>query len=378
MSSFKNSIAQNNVNFPIETVIQPLAGENYSRVMIFIPLSKAATYLPGSNDVAAGTLTVLNSSNYGSLTGDVLKTSLVPFFTSAGTGIVGIAIYDDSTPGEGEEIEWTLAAVYEQFKMYAYFKLAITDQTGYIALQVELSNLCVADPLYSAMLVGTSDTLVLEGTSSLMTALNTANSNARVIYNPDVTINPALAQLGITLATANSTGTPVGNSVDMVAFNTINASGALNDDNERENLTPTQKLALDSQKIGYQTWVGDGTENVVTEGSLTLQGESFGANWVKNYITYVCKVKTANLIAQMNRFRNNDTYQSILLILTDIVNGFITMGRLADFEITAPAFRELPTSGDTITVANAWHATYIDNVREVTVYGILYITQPTR
>ena len=46
MSQFKNSIAQSNVNFPIETVITPIAGENYSRALIFIDLANAATYLP--------------------------------------------------------------------------------------------------------------------------------------------------------------------------------------------------------------------------------------------------------------------------------------------------------------------------------------------
>ena len=84
------------------------------------------------------------------------------------------------------------------------------------------------------------------------------------------------------------------------------------------------------------------------------------------------------MITRMNVFRNNETYQAILLILSDVVKGFIAMGRLAEFTITAPVFSDLPASGDTITVNNAWSARYIDGVREVTVYGTLYITQPTR
>ena len=35
MSEFKGSIAQVNVQFPIETVIEPVAGENYTRAIIF-------------------------------------------------------------------------------------------------------------------------------------------------------------------------------------------------------------------------------------------------------------------------------------------------------------------------------------------------------
>lgn len=380
MSQFKNSIAQSNVNFPIETVITPIAGENYSRTLIFMNVANAATYLPGVNTVAAGDLIELTSANYGELTGGKLKNWLVPFFTKATTAKVGIAVFDTDTDNEGTVVEATapLSAVYEAKKMYGYFKFACEESAGYNDLQVSLSNLCKADPLYSVLWVGTDDANVLSKTSALMTALKSAESKARVIYNSNSNINGALAQLGATLSSVNATGTPVGNSVDMVQFNTIQASGGTNADGEHINLTATEKAALDDQKIGYQTWVGDGTENVSTEGSLYLNGDSVGANWVKAYIEYMCKVLTANYITRMNTFRNNDTYQAILLILTNQVRPFLEFGRLDGFSITAPSFDKLPASGDQITVPNAWEATYIDNVRQVTVYGTLYLTQPTR
>lgn len=385
MSQFKGSIAQVNVNFPIETVITPMAGENYSRAVIFMDIANAATYLPGVAEPAAGDLIELNSNNYGTVTGGKLKAWLVPFFTKATTAKVGIAIFDTETTdtsGGGEPVVTPatapIADVYEAKKMYGYFKFAIEEAAGYNALQVSLSNLCKADPLYSVLWVGTADADVLTKSSALITALNGAASTARVIYNADSSINGALAQLGASLATANATGTPVGNSIDMVAFNTVQASGGIDDDGEHMDLTATQKAALDDQKIGYQTWVGDGTENVVTEGSLYLNGDSVGANWVKAYIEYMCKVRTANYMTRINTFRNNQTYQAILLILTDQVRPFLQFGRLDGFRITAPTFDNLPASGDQITVPNAWEATYIDNVREVTVYGTLYLTQPTR
>ena len=385
MSQFKGSIAQINVNFPIETVITPMAGENYSRAVIFMDIANAATYLPGVAEPAAGDLIELNSNNYGTITGGKLKSWLVPFFTKATTSKVGIAIFDTDTTdtsGGGDPVvvpaTAPLSDVYEAKKMYGYFKFAIEESAGYNAAQVNLSNLCKVDPLYSVLWVGTDDTNVLTSSSALITALVNAGSKARVIYNSDGTINGALAQLGATLATANTTGTPVGNSVDMLAFNTIGASGPTDDSGEHTDLSATQKAALDEQKVGYQTWVGDGTENVVTEGSLYLNGNSVGANWVKAYIEYMCKVKTANYMTRMNTFRNNETYQAILLILTDQVRPFLQFGRLDGFVITAPPFAQLPASGDQIVVPNAWEATYIDNVREVTVYGTLYITQPTR
>lgn len=380
MSQFKGSIAQVNVNFPIETVITPMAGENYSRAVIFMNIANAAAYLPGITEPVAGALIELNSSNYGTITGGKLKSWLVPFFTKAITAKVGIAIFDTDTESGGTTTEATapLSAVYETKKMYGYFKFAIEEAEGYNAIQVELSNLCKVDPLYSVLWIGTNDANVLTKTSALMTSLKAASSTARVIYNSDGNINGALAQLGSTLATVNPTGTPVGNSVDMEGFNTIQASGNVDENGEHVNLTATEKAALDEQKIGYQTWVGDGTEDVDTEGSLYLNGDSVGANWVKAYIEYMCKVKTANYISRMNTFRNNATYQAILLILADQVSPFLQFGRLDGFKITAPPFSQLPKSGDQITVPNAWEATYIDNVREVTVYGTLYLTQPTR
>ena len=380
MSQFKGSIAQVNVNFPIETVITPMAGENYSRAVIFMDIANAATYLPGVAEPAAGDLIELNSNNYGTVTGGKLKSWLVPFFTKATTAKVGIAIFDTDQAGDPDPVPATapLADVYEAKKMYGYFKFAIEESAGYNALQVSLSNLCKADPLYSVLWIGTDDGNVLTSSSALVSALTTAESKARVVYNSNSNINGALAQLGATLSVANPTGTPVGNSCDMVQFNTIQASGPAGSDGEHENLTTTQKGALDTQKVGYNTWVGDGTENVVTEGSLYLNGDSVAANWVKAYIEYMCKVRTANYITRMNTFRNNQTYQACLLILSDVVGPFLAFGRLDEFQITAPVFRDLPASGDQITVPNAWEATYIDGVRQVTIYGTLYLSQPTR
>lgn len=367
--NFTNSIAQSNVQFPIETVIEPIAGENYSRALIYMPLSKASDYLPGVSDAAAGTITVLNASNFGSVTGALLRNWLIPFFASAQSGIIGVAIYDDTDEASTN----LLPEVYEKTKYYAYFKFGITDTTGYNDLQAALCNLVAADVLYSRLWVGTSDTNVLSKTSTLVTALKATSGTYHMIFSTDATVNPALAQLGKSLSTVNVTGTPVGNDIDMVGFNTVKASGL-----NGANLDPTQKLALDDQKISYLTAIGDGTENVCTEGSLYNNGDSVGAEWVKAYITYMAKIKTANYMTQMNKFRNNDTYQGIILILADIVNKFVTLGRLDNFVITAPVFRDLPQSGDVITVPNAWSAYYIDKVRQVSVFGKLYITMPTR
>ena len=390
MAAFDGSIAQVNVQFPVETVIEPVSGENYAKAMIFMPLEKAAEYLPGIESPAAGQKIELDSSGYGKLTGGLLKTWLVPFFTSAQAAKLAVAIYDTDTAKEvpdgdegGTKTETVPAAaplekVYEAYKYYAYFKFGIADSGGYNALQTKLAQLCKADPLYSQLWVGTSDTQALTKQSSLVSALNGVEADARVVYNPDGTINAALAQLGATLAQANATGTPVGNDIDMLAFSTIGASGADDADGNPTNLDATQKAALDGQKIGYNTYVGDGTENVVTEGSMTLQGNVVGAQWVKSYIEYMCKIRTASFMTKRNKFRSNEQYQAILLILSDAVKDFVSLGRLADFKITAPVFSDLAKSADSIAVPNAWEAAYIDKLRSVTVYGTLYVTQPSK
>lgn len=388
MAAFDGSIAQVNVQFPIETVIEPVSGENYTKALIFMPLAKAEEYLPAVESPAAGQKIELNSSNYEALTGGLLKTWLVPFFTLAQAAKLAVAIYDVDTTsevpdGDGTKQETVPATapiekVYEAYKYYAYFKFGLADSGDYNTLQVQLARLCKADPLYSQLWVGTSDGQVLKKESPLVSALKGGAADARVVYNPDATINAALAQLGATLAQINATGTPVGNDIDMLAFNTIGASGADDADGKTTNLDATQKYALDEQKIGYNTYVGDGTENVVTEGSQTLQGNVVGAQWVKSYIEYMCKIRTANFITKRNKFRNNEQYQAILLILSDVVKDFLNFGRLADFKITAPVFSDLAKSADAIVVPNAWEATYIDKIRSVTVYGTLYVTQPSK
>lgn len=379
MAEFKNSIAQSNVQFPIETVIEPVAGENYTRALIFMHVGLASENFNGTPPVA-GDKIELDSASYGSVAKGLLKSWLVPYFTAAQAALCAVVVYDTPTESEGGANPATapLSEMYEKFKYWAYFKFGLAAAADYAQLQKDLALLCIADPLYSQLWVGTSDGDVLTRGSALVSELKGTGADVRVVYNPDGNINPALAQLGDTLGAANSTGTPVGNDVDMHAFSTIGASGSETSDGERTNLSPTQKTALNEQKIGYNTYVGDGTENVVTEGSLTLQGGVVGAQWVKSYIEYMCKVRTANEITRRNKFRNNAQYQSILCILADVVKPFVDFGRLEGFKITAPLFSQLPKSADAISVPNAWEATYVDKVREVTVYGTLYITQPSK
>lgn len=405
MAQFQGSIAQVNVNFPIETLVEPIAGEQYSRAVIFMDVALAAENLAGVTSPTAGQKVELDSSGYATIVSGGLLGWVTPFFTLAQTAKLAIVLYDtdreetvtvepQDTQDSQDETETEpatptteirtisatcpLSQAYELYKTWGYFKFLYTTLDQYVTLQVALGTLCNPDPLYSAFWVGTSDTNILtEQGSALITSLKNEKINARVVYNPDSTINAALAQLGDSLATVNSTGTPIGNDTDYHAFAGIGASGSLVN-NERTNLTSTEKAKLDELHVGYNTWVGDGTENVVTEGSLTLQGESVGANWVKHYIEYRCKVLCANYLTRRNIYRNNTAYQAILTIPASEAKQFVDLGRLADFVITAPPFKQLSKSADSFTVANAWQAYYVDKARYVTVYGTLYVTQASR
>lgn len=420
MAEFLGSIAQANVTFPIESVVVPIAGENFSRAVVYVREADAGTYLGGvSPTPSAGSYVTLTNADYEQKATGLLLQWLSPFFGSAPASIVYVAVYaksgaseryvpvtglkawadgveyfsdaegtpqDTTNPPDEKttyytkktvpESEWILANTYARTKTLGYFKFAIAPASDYNSAQAALSALCTPDTEYSQMWVGTSDAALLAERSSLLDVL--ADSNARVVYNGDSKINPALAQLGATLSAVNPTGTPVGNSMDMVAFSTIQASGAVVD-GQRANLTAMQKTALDALHVGYDTWVGDGSEDVVTEGSMNLKGESVGAEWIKAYITHQCRLKAAEYVTRMNVFLNESAYRSILAMLGGVVRPFVESGRLSGFRITAPAFGSVAfTKGDTIVVPNAWTATYVDNVRSVRIYGTLYVNQATR
>jgi hypothetical protein len=79
-------------------------------------------------------------------------------------------------------------------------------------------------------------------------------------------------------------------------------------------------------------------------------------------------------MAQPGRFKNNDTYQGCLTILTGQLALFSGMGRLSSVKITAPPFDQLPAAaGGVIVVPQAWQASYNSNLRQITVYGTLYV-----
>ena len=108
----------------------------------------------------------------------------------------------------------------------------------------------------------------------------------------------------------------------------------------------------------------------------SISSSLIGALWLTRYVDTVAAIYTAQFLTltPTSGFKNNDTYQGILNLLQVQLNLFAGIGRLLNIKITAPPFAQLPAaSGGVITVPNAWSATYADNVRQVTIYGTLYI-----
>lgn len=139
------------------------------------------------------------------------------------------------------------------------------------------------------------------------------------------------------------------------------------------------KAVRDSLKsINVQTWkpVGDNSGNVAALGDKTLNGNTYAADWIRSYITFMVKVNVAQMITEPNFLKNASNYSGIIVVLSNYLSlfGLSGSGRLKDMSITAPAFEELPEAqSDQIIVPNAWVATYVDHIREVQITGTLYI-----
>ena len=332
---FQRSIAQKDVRFITQVVPVAVVGENYGRVMIFVGESEAATFFvtpPGVD-----TITEVRATDYADIVSGLLKTWLAGFFKHGTATSVFLVTYTDTAGPLFSDVD--MAVQFEKYTERAYFKLAI-HSTFNIDAQLALSALCAGDPLLSFCFYGSHDSSMLIGASGNdAEELLTGGHDAMIYYHPDVTINPALNQLGETLLVPNSEGICVGNKLDFLAFADFSASGTAG-----ANLTAVEEAMLRSLKVAFFTTVGNGTGQVVAEGKETLLGVVIGGEWVREYVDFTAAVDTATMITQFadSGFKNNETYQGVLLILNTKLSIFDRIGRFTDIKITAPSFSKLP------------------------------------
>lgn len=425
-NDFLGSYAQENVAFTTRVIRTARVGDNFYKVMMFVESSRFVEasssdwiQVPGSSTLKALTVT---ASDYAEYTTGLLRSWLYDLFCSGfsgdciliacgdvtsndsyspvsnpsgnpqgqgwyvsdgGSGYTpatdtdvkgGTTYYIKSTTYDTATFVAGMTDAYNLLKAHAYHKTvcAGSDEEVNPTVAVELAKLCAGDKglLSSAPLFPfTTATPEVPTSDKLYNALKEANADAFMSAHQDATRNAALVSLGIALATYNGSGTPVGNNMEMTATSMLTSSGPAG-------LQLSKSIRDMLAGLNIQTWkpVGDNTGNVAAYGALTLLGDTYAATWIVAYITYMTKVRVAQMLTEGNFLKNAANYARIIGTMNGVLTLFARSGRLENIQTTAPAYVDLPeSSGDEIVVPDAWSATYISNVRKVTITGTLYI-----
>jgi len=391
------SLSQKYILFVTTIVVTSNPGANFSKVMIFLDEGEASANFVV--DPGVDTITELTYQNWSGLlkaTG-ALWGWINGFYSINQVTHVFVVTFNDG--GAGKFSNADLSTQYTLYEERAYFKLMF-DTVNPASAQIALATLCgegiasAGDPL-SQFVFGTSDSTTLTGTlSSPGTQVGWfTKSNPQldvpIAYHPSTITNAALMQLAATLATANATGTSVGNKLDWLAIlpSKLTPSGP-----GGTNLTAIQAANLQAQGVAFYTFVGDNSGNCALEKwGNCVTGFNFGANWVQNYIDTVTSQNAATLLTTtaQSGFKNNDTYQQLLNLLQVNLNLFVSIGRLQPLSqsqantlgitnlngyISAPPFNLLPAaSGGVLIVPKAWAANYIQDLTQSTIYGTLVL-----
>ena len=321
-------------------------------------------------------------------TGVVVNPNTVPLYSNTSGTVSSDSTIQPSTEYYMSQAGYVhfneaMEEAYGLLKAYAYHKTVCagaSDASKPISVEaaVALAKLCAFDknllssaPYYPYTAEVTSQGWQLEN-DPLYAALKAADVDAFMSCYADTTRNVALYALGLAMTYTNGSGTCVGNSMDMYASSMIASSGP-----GGTGLAKSLRRILNSANI--QTWkaVGDNTGNVAAEGAKTIKGDIVQANWIICYIAYMTKVRIAKMITSTANFlKTSFNYGNILSELSDVCSMFgpSGSGRLDHLSITAPSFNNLPEAdGDELIIPDAWSATYVDQVRKVSITGALYI-----
>lgn len=380
-NDFLGSFAQENVAFTTQIIRPVSVGDNYWKVMVFVENDRfvdsstdAWVSVPGSSTLKA--LTV-NAGDYASSTSGLLRSWLYDLFANGFTGDC-ILVACANKPGEEGTNEAFITAMgnaYELLKAYAYHKTVCAGGDDAIAsdIAVALAKLCASDKglLSSAPYYPYSTPMPSQPDSdTVYSAVKASGFDAFFAAHQDKTRNAALYSLGLAMATVNGSGTCVGNSFDMIKSANITSSGP-----DGTNLPKTARDSLKRINIQFFKPVGDNTGNVAATGAQTINGDVIQATWILAYVTYMTKVKVAQLLTTPNFLKNSTNYTRILNLMSEQLTKFGSSGsgRLKNLQITAPAFGTVASKADVIIIPEAWSASYVDQVREVQITGTLYI-----
>lgn len=380
-NDFLGSFAQENVTFTTQIIRTAAVGDNYWKVMVFVEndrfvdsTTESWVAVPGSSTLKALTVT---ASDYASYTSGLLRSWLFDLFANGFTGDC-ILVACANKPGEegtNEAFITAMDSAYELMKAYAYHKTVCAGGDNALSADIatELAKLCAPDKglLSSAPYYPYSTpTPSQPDTDLIYSGVNASGYDAFFAAHQDATRNAALYSLGLAMATLNGSGTCVGSSLDMIKSANITSSGP-----SGTNLSKTVRDGLKNLHIQFFKPVGDNSGNVAATGAQTIKGDVVQATWILAYVTYMVKVKVAQLLTTPNFLKNATNYTRILNVMSEQLTKFgdSGSGRLRNLEITAPAFGSIESKADVIIIPKAWSASYVDQVREVQITGTLYI-----
>ena len=390
---FIGSIAQEDVDFVTEIVKKAKIGDNYKHLIIY---TETAQVNPSANfnvvkDAEQNILysiAEVTEDNYTEYvaSGSALKTWLADYFAAGGQESVFIVNVEGDLTATTPEVysEERLTVAFNLTRQIAYFKsICVADSdvtTHYTTLPsaaVSLATLCAADKLLSAPpLLDYQKEVTTDNQldDPVYLAVKAASKDAFFSYAQVVTAgtdkiahNGSIVSLGLALAVTNDSGTYVSNSFDMVKNSVLDVNAIYG-----APLSPQIQNILKEGNVQYWKYVGDSTGNVAARGASTIQGDILPAVWLVAFCNYYNKCQVASYISRRNVKKDGVTYNVLLSMLATTASKFTSIGRIANFMLTAPAFANLPPAADdTIVVENAWSGYYVDDLRTVKIYGSL-------
>lgn len=378
-NDYAGSIAQQFVHFTTTQSIITNPGATFGRAMMFLDQTTASGGLWLGSALLPGEDFELTAQNYAALTGGALRDILAGYFATNQIASMMLAIWDSAAGAYAG-----LISAYDELKYDAYFKTMYLAGLGNEAVQnaaaAKLAELGFPDTgIFTQVGFGTkvADNLDDGSTTSLTYVINQSSGDAVIVYgDASQNTDPWLDQLGVTLGGLNGTGTAIGNALDMIATATREASGT-----DGANLGPVDVAALKAQFVGYWSTLGNNSGQVALYNPKTIKEAVYAADWFVAYLNFVMSIAATEWLTDpatpQGKRRNNANYQAILGIIGAKAGPFTEKGGIGVIDgfttAVAPAFKDLPASGDAFVIPHAWEATFVQNAREITVQGTLYI-----
>lgn len=386
MLDFEGSVAQQNVTVTTDTVTTSVVGDNFYK-LLYVTQAALSNALSVNKDTYEAVIDAVDATVLSDAQKTFMKANFASFYeygADTAAFIISASMYkkykyrayatyvetEYAKVDDGTEITWAPTAL----------TLSTLDE---IALDEEFTKLFTDIPV-PKLLANTEDiTELSQIVDPIITALNAATKIAvfaRGVADDglawDDCPSPALYQMGRTLSYVNITGTPVGNSWDMVALDNADVLPTRSTSvTEMSQCNAVVTAYFEEHNVNYFKGVGNATGQVSCQGGVDLRDTLLGVSWLKAYCNYVVRVNTAQLLTRMNTFRNSALYQKILDKMDSVVSMFVRLGRIEEYKNTAPTWGEAKKlgNGSTIVIPDAWQGYYVDDARRAKISGTLYV-----